>query len=129
MAKRRQSIDIEGVGHSNPIPFASKVGNIVHTGGIFGADPATHAVPPEPERQAALIFQHMRAVMEKAGGSPDDIVFVTFFVKDLQYRELINAEWVKMFPDAESRPARHTMTQALAGASVMQCEFMAVLAE
>ncbi len=129
MAKRRQSIDIEGVGHSNPIPFASKVGNIVRTGGIFGMDPATHSMPPEPERQAALIFQHVRAVMAKAGGSPDDIVSMTFFVKDLQYREFINAEWVKMFPDAESRPSRHTMTQALGGASLIQCEFMAVLAE
>lgn len=127
MAKRRQVIEIPGVAHGAPIPFAIRIGNMVFSGGIMGADPATGKIPPEPERQAELIFQHMRTVMEKAGGSVDDIAHVTVFLKDLQYRSAVNTEWLKMFPDEHDRPTRHAIKADLQGDMLIQCEIIGVL--
>lgn len=127
MAKRRQVIEVPGLVHGAPIPAAMKIGNMVFTGGIMGTDPATGQMPPEPEKQAELIFQHMRTIMEKAGGSTDDIAHVTVFLKDMQYRNAVNAEWVKMFPNEDDRPTRHALKYDLAGAMLIQCEMIGVL--
>ena len=41
-------------------------------------------------------------------------------------RSVLNAEWTKMFPDPESRPARHTQA-APDGPYFIQLDFTAVL--
>ena len=38
---KRQSIEIEGFAHKNPIPAACRIGNMLMTGIITGTDPAT----------------------------------------------------------------------------------------
>lgn len=125
---KRQVIEVPGVNHgANPIPLAVKVGNMVFTSGVMGVDPDAHGFPAEPEKQAELMFRHIRSIMEKAGGSPDNIAHVTVFLKDLKYREALNVEWNKMFPDEHSRPARHTLRWELGGDMLMQCELVAVL--
>ena len=130
MAKRR-SLEIPGIGHgNNPIPFGSVVNGMLFSGGIMGADPATGKVAETAEQQAALIFQHMRTLCEMAGGSTDDIGHVNVFLKDLSLRDVVNKEWVAMFPDEHSRPTRHTHhNPGLAGNTMMQCQIMAVVGQ
>ena len=126
MAKRR-SIDIDGFRHSNPIPGASVVGNLMMSSVIAGRDPSIGKVPASLEDQCKFLFQHVKSMVEAAGGSPDDIVKMTFFMKDPSQRSAINDEWVKMFPDEHSRPARHTQGMTGGGESLISCDFTAVL--
>jgi 2-iminobutanoate/2-iminopropanoate deaminase len=45
-------------------------------------------------------------------------------------REIMNRHWVVMFPDPQSRPARHTLTSRdFAAPMQIQCDLMAVLGE
>ena len=99
MAKRK-SIEIEGFKHKNPIPAASRVGNMLMTGIITGTDPATGKLADTLEAQCANIFHHVRSIMAAAGGSTDDIIKMNVWMKDRSNRDVLNAEWVKMFPDA-----------------------------
>jgi 2-iminobutanoate/2-iminopropanoate deaminase len=128
MAKR-QVIQIPGmeVHGANPIPLAVKVGNMVFTGSIPGRDPATNTIPDDADRQIVLAFENMRRIMELAGGSTDDIAKVVVNLKDLALREIVNREWVKMFPDPESRPARHAVRADIPGNMVIQMEMTAVI--
>lgn len=126
MAKRT-SIHIEGFGHKNPIPSASKIGNLLVSGGISGLDPATGKPAPTLEAQCALVFRHMRSILQAAGGSPDDIIKVAVVMTDRTQRDVLNKEWLAMFPDAHSRPARHVTQTTLDGGMLIQCEIMAVL--
>jgi 2-iminobutanoate/2-iminopropanoate deaminase len=49
-------------------------------------------------------------------------------VKDpASQRAALNAEWVKMFPDAAARPARHTLTLPPDSRALVQADFTAVL--
>ena len=64
---RREVIEIPGLGHSNPIPLAVKIGSMVFSGGIMGQDPATGKVPSDPERQVSLAFENMQKIVEAAG--------------------------------------------------------------
>ena len=106
---RRQSVNFPGFSHQNPIPNASRVGNIVMSSVIGGTDPGTRELPPTLEAQVANVFGYIKSAVEAAGGTTEDIVKINFFVKDpATQRAALNAEWVKMFPDPNSRPARHT---------------------
>ncbi|HEX2891576.1 RidA family protein [Vineibacter terrae] len=128
MGKRR-SIDVEGFSHgTNPIPAACRVGNIVMTGGVSGLDPATQMIPPDAAEQCRLMFANLRRILEAAGTSPDDVVKVTVWIRNQKVREAINPQWLAMFPDAASRPARHTLlNENLAGSLLIQCDAMAVI--
>ena len=127
MAKRR-SINGKLPRHENPIPNASRIGNIVMSSVIGGANPGTRELPDSLEQQVANVFTHIRHDIEAAGGSVDDILKVTFWVKDPgSQRAALNAEWVKMFPDAAARPARHTLTLPADSRAKVQADFVAVL--
>ena len=128
--KKRRSIEVEGLHHGGlPIPLASQIGNIVMSGGIMGLAPGSHALPESAEEQCVHLFANVRRVMEAAGGSTDDILKMTFFVKDRGARDAINREWIALFPDAASRPARHILPADLPGSLLIQCELYAVLQE
>jgi 2-iminobutanoate/2-iminopropanoate deaminase len=121
----RNSIDVEGLHHGGaPIPQASLVGSLLLSSGINGMDPADGSIPEEPERQAALVFDNIRRIVEAAGGDLGDIVKCTFFVRDRSLKSLIDEHWVKAFPDPAGRPARHTLVQELT-VQALQCEIVA----
>jgi enamine deaminase RidA (YjgF/YER057c/UK114 family) len=127
MAKRK-SIEIEGFAHKNPIPAACRLGNMLMTGIITGTDPATGKLAGTLEAQCANIFHHVRSIMTAAGGSTDDIIKMNVWMADRGRRDVLNAEWVKMFPDPQSRPVRHTSQTALEGGQLIVCDITAVFA-
>ena len=127
MAKRK-SINGSRARHENPIPNASRVGNVVMSSVIGGTKPGTRELPASLEEQVANVFAHIRHDVEAAGGSVDDIIKITFWVKDpVSQRAALNTEWVKMFPDPESRPARHTLALPPDSQALVQADFTAVL--
>ena len=126
---KRRSIEIEGLQHENPIPGASQIGPFLVTSGVFGKNPQTGKIPESIEEQCALMFANIRLILEDAGGHPDQIIKMTVWVKDKALRPHVNKEWLAMFHDEHSRPARHTfLNPDLPGAALVQCEVMAVIA-
>ena len=128
--EKRRSIHVEGVRHVNPIPSACRRGPFVTTGAISGVDPATGKPSPDLDAQCRQMFENVRRVMAAAGGSPEDIVKMTVWITDRSLRETMNRYWVEMFPDPESRPARHTVTSTdLTPPLQIQCDLLAVVDE
>jgi enamine deaminase RidA (YjgF/YER057c/UK114 family) len=103
---RRQSIDLSYMRHGNPFPMGCKIGNVVASGAIHCNDERSGQIPETPEEQVGAMFNNIRNFMTAAGGTPDDILKIRLLVKEPQYSAYINKEWVKMFPDEESRPTR-----------------------
>jgi len=121
---------VSGVKHTNPIPSASRKGPFVVTGAISGADPETGKVPGELDVQCRNMFDNVRRIMAAAGGSADDIIKINVWIADRKLRETMNRYWVEMFPDAHSRPARHTIAQAdFTPPMQIQCDLLAVIAD
>ena len=127
---KRKSIEIAGFAHKNPIPAASRVGNMLMTGIITGTDPATGKLADTLEAQCENIFHHVRAIMAAAGGSTDDIIKMNVWIADRRLRETMNRYWVEMFPDPHSRPARHTIAHAdFTPPMLIQCDLLAVIGD
>lgn len=113
--------------HTNPIPTAVRIGNMVFSSALFGQDPETHELPDDPAAQVANAFRAVRRVMEEAGGSVSDIGKMTVYLRDMQIRQAVNTEWLKMFPDDDDRPVRHAVPMSGAGNALIQIEIIAVL--
>ena len=127
MAKRK-SINWPGFKHENPIPNASMIGNILMSSIISGRDPNTGTMPTEAEAQVANIFKQIKLAVEAAGGTPNDIIKINFWVKDPAVgRKMLNGPWTEMFPDAASRPARHTLALGGNNPNLVTCDFMPVI--
>lgn len=123
----RRSINIPGFKHANPIPNASLIGNLLMSGVVNGVDAATGDLPPTMKEQCVNMFGHVRSIMEAAGGDVGDIIKMTIWLKDAGDRGPLNEEWLKFFPDAASRPARHALPHMGGGAALILCDVTAVL--
>lgn len=127
----RRSIEVAGFSHgAQPIPAASKVGPLVMTGGVYGLDPATGAIPDDVTEQAQLMFANLSRIMAAAGGSLADVARMTVYVKVPEARVAVNAQWLAAFPDPTDRPARHTLVnEGLPANMLVQCDATAWIAE
>ncbi|OLO39011.1 hypothetical protein BTR23_10765 [Alkalihalophilus pseudofirmus] len=125
---RRKSVVVPGLHHGGqPIPVASVVDNILISGGIMGMDPENGEIPEDIQSQCKLMFENVHRVMESAGGSMDDIVRFTIFLRDNANRNVVNEDWLRYFPDESSRPARISNQRELPKPLHVQCEIYAVL--
>jgi enamine deaminase RidA (YjgF/YER057c/UK114 family) len=124
----RVSIELPGFEHANPIPVASRIGPFLASGVLTGRDPATRELPDDLDQQCANVFTHIRALLEAAGGTTDDILKMTFHLADPKDRVALNREWLAMFPDPAHRPARHSVAAQLDGMALVHCDLLAILA-
>ena len=51
MADKGRSIHVDGVQHGAPIPMGARVGNMIFSSGIIGADPSTGKIPEDLDSQ------------------------------------------------------------------------------
>lgn len=103
----RKSIDLDYMAHGAPIPMGSRIGSTVYSSAIGGYSQSLGKTPEDPEGQAKAIFENIRNFMKAAGGGPEHIIKMTVLMKQGTSLEAINKEWLEMFPDEHSRPARH----------------------
>jgi 2-iminobutanoate/2-iminopropanoate deaminase len=75
----------------------------------------------------AAMFANVRKIVEAGGGSVEDILKMTIWVRDRAMRSVIDPQWIKTFPDPKSRPARHTIVYQLPDPMLVQCDFLAVV--
>ena len=123
----RVSISTDGFSHVNPVPVASRIGRHLYSGALTGRDLETRRFPQSLGEQARIVFERIAELMRAAGGSTDDIVKITLWVERYRDRDEINREGVAMFPDPESRPARHVVKAELDEGALLQADVIAIL--
>ena len=126
---RRKSIYLEAFAHKNPIPAACVVDGVVASGIIYGLDPETGKPAEGIDAQCRLMFEHFRAILDASGATPDDVIKVNVYLVDRSRREALNREWIAMFPDHDDRPVRQAMQADLDMGKLIQCDFLARIAE
>lgn len=124
----RQTIHVDGFSHANPIPAAARVGPLLMSGLINGTDPDTGKLAEGLEAQCAAMFRQIRNVLAAAGGTPDNLVRLTVWLKDRSQRGPLNEQWLAMFPNPDDRPARLSLQAGdLTAGILVQCEITAYI--
>lgn len=111
-----------------PYSQGMKVGNMVFTSGQLGIDPNTgNFVNDTIQNETKQALANLKAVLEEAGASLNDVVKVTVFIKDMNQFALINEVYSTYFN--EHKPARSCVEVArLPKDGNVELEAVAVLA-
>lgn len=91
-----------------PYSQAVQVGNTLYTSGQIPLDPATgELVAGDITAQSRRVFENLRAVIEAAGASFNDVARVGIYLTDLGNFAAVNAVMAEYFQ--EPYPARSTI--------------------
>ena len=84
-----------------PYSQAIEVNGMVYTSGVVPIDPATGEVVDGDIRvQATRVFDSMKALLEAAGSSCEDVVKTTVFIKDMNDFAALNEIYAQYFTGA-----------------------------
>lgn len=81
-----------------PYSQAIEVNGMVYTSGVVPIDPATgEVVEGDIKVQATRVFDSMKALLEAAGSSYEDVVKTTVFIKDMNDFAALNEIYATYF--------------------------------
>ncbi len=110
-----------------PYSQAVKAGNLLFVAGQIGINPATGQLEEGIEAQTRQALLNLKAILEAAGASLDNVVRVGVFLQDLKDFQAMNTVYAEFFP--HSPPARTTVqVTALPRNALVEIDAIAVLA-
>ncbi|HYV06825.1 MAG TPA: Rid family detoxifying hydrolase [Blastocatellia bacterium] len=108
-----------------PLSQAIIAGNTIYVAGQVPTDPTTgKMVSGGIEEQAARVLENIKAILEAAGASMDDVVKVNVYMADLGDFAKMNEVYKRYFK--EDYPARATVGVKLLGTMQIEIECTAV---
>ena len=108
-----------------PYSQAIQVGNLLFGSGQIAIDPKTgELVSGGIREQTRQVMENIKSIVESAGFTMDDIVYVLVYLKDLARFQEFNEEYAKYFKDKP--PARTTVQVAdLPKGALLEVSFIA----
>ena len=94
-------------GGTLPFSAAVRVGSTLYLSGQLGTDSTLALVPGGIGPETRQAMANIRDLVARAGGSMDRIVKCTVMLADMAEWGVMNAEYVKFFPDR--KPARSAL--------------------
>jgi len=109
-----------------PYSQAVKAGNLVFTSGQLPINPATGEVSGDMSAQTRQALENLKAIIEAAGGTLNDVVKATVFITDLRGFAAMNAVYSQYF--SSRPPARSTVeVSGLAKSALVEIEAVAMI--
>lgn len=101
---QREYFNIGGRPADLPFTDGVLVNGTLYLSGRIGLDPNTGLAAADPETEARLMLDGVRAVLTRAGMTMDDLVFVQVYCTDLSLFSLFNGVYKNYF--TKEFPAR-----------------------
>ena len=98
-------------GAIGPYSQAQVIGDLVITSGQLPIDPATGAFPEGIEAQTRQSLTNVKAIIEAAGLTMDDVVKTTVFLSDMNNFAAMNGVYAEFFTEGKY-PARSAVEVA-----------------
>ena len=123
---RRETISAKNAPAAvGPYVHAVLAGDILFTSGQLGLNPVTGMLPEGVEAQADQAIKNLRAVIEEAGMTLQNVVKTTVFLADINDFAVINAIYARYFTG--ETPARSCVqAAALPKGGLFEIEAIAV---
>ena len=87
-----------------PYSQAIQAGNLVMASGQLPVDPSTGKIPDDVQAQTAQSIENLKAILEAAGSSLQQVMKTTVFIKNMEDFAKVNEVYAKYFPN--NPPAR-----------------------
>lgn len=102
--RERKYINIGGRPANLPFSDGVLVGDTLFLSGRIGIDPRTMQAPADVEQEIRLMLDGVRATLQAAGMTMDNLVYVQVYCTDLSLYEKFNTAYRKCF--GKELPAR-----------------------
>lgn len=81
----------QNVKHKGPFSYGLKIGNAIHINGQMGIDFETRElVSVDVKKQIIQVFENIESILETTGCSLTQIVGLTVYLKDLNYKRILD---------------------------------------
>ncbi len=111
------------------IPLGVCVDGLVYANGLAGIDLVTGVPADGLEAQIHMALAHLRALMDNAGGSIDEIGRGVAYVTKAEDRDAVYGPWEAMFPDEQDRPAFKVLVGSLPPGHLVHFDGLAILGQ
>ena len=92
-----------------PFSLASQAHGLCFVSGMPPLDPSGAYVEGSFTEEAELAWRNVEAIVQAAGHSSREILFVQCVLADIGDYDAFNSWWRKQFPEPDSAPARFTI--------------------
>ncbi len=97
MGSGKQYINLGSRRPSLPFSDAVMAGNTLHISERIGFRPGTTEVPQDPKEEARNVLDGVRSVLEAAGMTMNDLVYVQIFCPDVTLFDTFNSVYREYF--------------------------------
>ena len=125
MVTQDRLVEVFKPSRTDPIPLGVRLGDTVYASSVTGADPATGALAPDLGGQVEQALANLALVVERAGGTLDNVARVAAFVTSLDDREPFMTQWEAFF--APPRPACKVLVDRLPAGELVSLQVLALL--
>jgi enamine deaminase RidA (YjgF/YER057c/UK114 family) len=88
----------------DPVANAMRIDDVVIAPALTPTDASTGGIPQGIEPQIRGVMANLDQLLANSGLTHSDVARVTFFLRDLDQRKLLNDPWEEAFPDPQDRP-------------------------
>ena len=107
---KKEIVKVGSAAPNSNLSAATKFGNLVFVAGQTGRHPKTGEVGKDVREQTRNILERVKAILESAGTSLDNVLTATTYLTRREDLAAYNEEYAKFFP--ADKPARTTVTVA-----------------
>ena len=110
-------------------PLGVRVNDMVYATGLTGVDPVTGEAAGDIKAQTATALAHLRTLVERAGGSLDNVGRAVGFCTKAEDRNLVDEVWMTVFPDPNDKPAFKVLLGDLPAGQLVRIDAVALLGQ
>jgi 2-iminobutanoate/2-iminopropanoate deaminase len=110
-------------------PLGVRVNDMIYTTSLAGIDSVTGEPQGDIKRQTATALAHMRTLVERAGGSIDNIGRAAGFCTTSEHRNLVDEVWMTLFPEENDKPAFKVLLAELPPGQLVRIDALALLGQ
>ncbi len=108
-----------------PYSQAVKVNGMLFTSGQIALTPSGEMIENDVKKQTVQIFENLKAILEEAGGTFNDVVKVGIFLTDMNDFGIVNSIMSEVFGD--HKPVRSTVAvKTLPKNALLEMDIIAV---
>ncbi len=109
------------------VPFGVRVNDMLYAAGLSGTDPVSGEPAGGMREQTAKALQHLRTLVERAGGSIDNVGRAAAFCKAVEDRQVVDEVWMELFPNENDKPAFKVLLADLPPGHLVRIDAVALL--
>src|SRR5438067_1858711 len=110
-------------------PLGVRVNDMVYATGLAGIGPVTGEAAGDIKSQTEMALGHLRTLVERAGGSLDNVGRAVGFCTSVEDRNLVDEVWMTVFPDPNDKPAFKVLLADLPPGQLVRIDALALLGQ